>query len=570
MKWFNNIKIAHKLIFTIVLTSLFIIFVGLGGVASMGKINQSTIFMYEHNLMSYSKITSIKQRLLEVRTDILLVLQEENKNKVEGIESEMNSIVNDNDKDIQEFGNMRISPEELGIYNQFKKDLNDYRTARIKIVSLVKKDKYEEANLIFPEVSDIRDKMFSSLDKLLELNMENAHTGYEDSQNIFKSFVTIILVGSTTILFVSITIGLLLAFNITKRMNKIVEFSNAIGNGDLRNTLTIYGKDEIANLSISLNSAIEKTRALITEIIRGSTDISAYSEELSATIEEISSSMENINQSTEEISQGTQELSATTEEVSASTEEINATTYELEKKANEGNISAKEIINRATEIKKKGKKSIESATAIYKEKHANIIRAIDEGKVVEEVNVMAQTIGSIAAQTNLLALNAAIEAARAGEHGRGFAVVSEEIRKLAEQSTTTVLSITNIVSQVQNAFNNLSNNAREILNFIESDVRPNYQLLVETGEQYEVDAVFIDNMSGEISMSSKIMLETIGQLSEAIQGVSATAEESAASSEGILNSVNETTNAIEEVATLAQNQAELAERLNSIVQIFKI
>ncbi|MFT9493773.1 methyl-accepting chemotaxis protein, partial [Anaerosolibacter sp.] len=405
---------------------------------------------------------------------------------------------------------------------------------------------------------------------LLELNMNNAHNEYETSQGIFNSFFKIMLIGSITVLLISITFGLLLAFNITKRMNKIVEFSNAIGNGDLRNTLTIYGKDEIANLSISLNSAIEKTRSLITEIISGSTDISAYSEELSATIEEISSSMENINQSTEEISQGAQELSATTEEVSASTEEINATAYELEKKANEGNISAKEIINRAAEIKNKGKRSIESATAIYKEKHENIIRAIDEGKVVEEVNVMAQTIGGIAAQTNLLALNAAIEAARAGEYGRGFAVVSEEIRKLAEQSTITVSSITNIVNQVQNAFNNLSNNAREILNFIECDVRPNYQLLVETGEQYEIDAIFIDNMSGEISTASKTMLETIGQLSEAIQGVSATAEESAASSEGILNSVNETTNAIEEVAKLAQNQAELAERLNTMVQVFKV
>ena len=98
---------------------------------------------------------------------------------------------------------------------------------------------------------------------------------------------------------------------------------------------------------------------------------------------------------------------------------------------------------------------------------------------------MAEVIMKISKQTNLLALNAAIEAARAGEQGKGFAIVAEEIRKLAEQSSSTIFSIENIIEQVQEDFENLSKSSEDILKFVDEKVSPDYQMLVDIGIRYK-------------------------------------------------------------------------------------
>ncbi|NRT73534.1 methyl-accepting chemotaxis protein [Clostridium beijerinckii] len=320
----------------------------------------------------------------------------------------------------------------------------------------------------------------------------------------------------------------------------------------------------------ALNKANENIRRLIAVIIDGSNDISSSGQELSATTHEVSSKMNDINESIEQISKGAQDLSAITEEVSASAEEIGATTNELANRANDAAVSVGEIKNRSLEIKKKASENIKQGNIIYEEKRANIIKAIEDGKVVNEVKLMANAIGDIASQTNLLALNAAIEAARAGENGKGFAVVADEVRKLAEQSSEAVSSIQGMVLQVQAAFENLSQSGEDILNYIAQNVKPSYELLMNTGIQYEKDAEFVNEMTEEFATSSNQINEVIEQINQAMQTVSATAEESGAGSEEVLNSISEITLAVSDIAKSSQSQAELSQKLNEVVLKFKI
>lgn len=353
--------------------------------------------------------------------------------------------------------------------------------------------------------------------------------------------------------------------DISDRLNELAE-----NEGDLTSRINSNSKDEIGQIAASYNKMISNLQNLIKEITNTTDNIVKSSLEFNNTMEVISHRMINVNESTKQISKGAEDLSSTTEEVSASAEEISSTTSELTNKANGAKLSSEEIKDRATDIKEKAYKAIETGNNIYAKNEANIVKAIEEGRIVEEVKTMANSIGDIAAQTNLLALNAAIEAARAGEQGRGFAVVAEEVRKLAEQSSTAVNKIQGIVSQVQQAFDNLSNSGKDILDYMLNNVKPNYELLIETGVQYEKDAEFVNEMATGIASASKMMLESIEQVNEAIQNVSATAEESAAGSEEILSSVDETTNLIQKLAVSAQDQSQMAEKLKNMIKKFSI
>jgi methyl-accepting chemotaxis protein len=183
---------------------------------------------------------------------------------------------------------------------------------------------------------------------------------------------------------------------------------------------------------------------------------------------------------------------------------------------------------------------------------------------------MANTISGIAEQTNLLSLNASIEAARAGEQGKGFAVVADEVKKLAEQSSEAVKDIHNTIIQVQEVFKNLSDNANEILQFMNQDVINNLVMFKNAGNKYCQNSDRVSNMSEGIAAMSQQLTATVNGVSGAMQAMAEGTQNSSDNTITIRTNINETTKAIEQVAITAKEQAELAKDLNKRVQKFRI
>ncbi len=374
-----------------------------------------------------------------------------------------------------------------------------------------------------------------------------------------------------------LVISLLLA-GVFQRMfvplNDMVQIINKIGQLDLKKDgrldRLVGNTDEIGEIARSLSSMQASVAALVKEIINNSQSLSSSSTMLSSTVKHLSDKVVVITDSVQDISSQMQEASAATEEITASIEEVEANINVLSQKAANGSDNAVDFKDRAQNAQKNSRQAIDESMQILAEKKADVEKAIETGRVVENIKVMADTIAGISAQTNLLALNAAIEAARAGEQGRGFAVVAEEVRKLAEQSAKSVLNIQETIDQVQIAFKSSTDTGTGMLDFIDQDVQKNFAAYGDTGRHYAEDAEFVSRMSEEIASMSEDVNHTVSEVSKAIQVMTGNTQKSNEHTKTISDNMDETTAVLKNVADTAGEQAQLAANLNDMVRKFKV
>jgi methyl-accepting chemotaxis protein len=388
--------------------------------------------------------------------------------------------------------------------------------------------------------------------------------------DVIAKDITITIAVCIISLVIAIVAAVYMHKNIISRLNNLKNFAIKLASYDFAEGLEIIKNDEIGNTAMELNIAQKNVRDLISTILNESYNISSLSQELSANVEEVSAKLDEIDNSSRNINSTMTETSATAEEIAASIEEVNSSMENLANKAADGSTNAEKIKKRAEEVKENSKVAIENTARVREQKESNIIKAIEDAKVVEEVKVMADAIADISEQTNLLALNAAIEAARAGESGKGFAVVAEEVRKLAEESSQTVITIQNTISKIQEAVKNLSDNSNDILNFMSNEVDKQLQAYAKIGEKYSKDGEFISSMSEELVSMAQEVEATVEQINQALQSTAADVQQSSVNSEKIQLEIEGSSASMAQVANAATEQAEIAIHLTELVQKFKL
>ncbi|MDU2460020.1 MAG: methyl-accepting chemotaxis protein [Clostridium sp.] len=570
MKFYNNLKLSTRLLIYFLSTIFSMGVIGIIGIYNMYSIDKSVDYLNNITIKSIDSINKIDKKQLNIYKDIQLLANDGGKTDVGELTKEIADASEESEKQIAIYETTIDDENERNIFNEFKGNLKVFNESIKKYTNLIDSGNEKEAEMQLSAMDQARDNMRDELNKLIELNEQWANEikveGKETFGDSLKLIIFIIVVLS---IFTSL-FAFLMQSSIKKSLNKIRGLANRLSNYDLSDPIMIESNDELGEIGNNLNKAQENISGLIKNIMDTSQDMSASSEELSATVEEMTAKFESINALTSEVNLGVQENSATAEEISAAVQEVDSSVNILSNKAMEGSNNAVEIRNRATKIEKASKVATENTKEVYSEMEKQVLNDIEKGKVVSDIKVMAETIAGIAEQTNLLALNAAIEAARAGEQGKGFAIVAEEVRKLAEQSSEAVGNVKFTIEKVQEAFKSLSGNSNKLLKFMNDNIVPQFETFVEIGEQYQGDGIFVNNMSEELAAMTEEVLATMNQVNEAVQGMADMAQKSSGNLDGINESVDESTKAMEQIANTAQSQAELAQDLNEMIQKFKV
>lgn len=369
---------------------------------------------------------------------------------------------------------------------------------------------------------------------------------------------------------VACVFSVFIARSIKKPLDKMKDFAKELSDGNMAYSIEEKRMDEFGETCGALNIAQQNMRGLLLNISENAQGLSAAGEELTATTQEIMARLETVDSAVGVVVQGCEENKDCVEDVKGFVEQMQQSVELLNEKAQLQSERAGEFKNRAIEVQRTAKEAIENSREICAQQHQKMAAAIEAGKVVEEVRVMADGIGEISEQINLLSLNASIEAARAGEAGRGFAVVATEIGNLANQTQKTVGTIQDTIQKVHDAFEILSQNGEELLAFVDGEVQQQFDAYLNTGEHYFNDSEYVYALSEEQAEMVENMVHAIDEVTRAMEHVENTSTASLENTTSIMDEISHTTTGMGEVVKATESIAESAEELNQNALQFKM
>jgi methyl-accepting chemotaxis protein len=337
-------------------------------------------------------------------------------------------------------------------------------------------------------------------------------------------------------------IAFFIARGITRGISKLVGEINAIReSNDLTKRADTSSADELATVATGFNGFVESLQKVVGDVVGTSNQVAAAATQIAASAEEMAAGLKKQEEQSVQVSAALQETSSSVIEVARKSADTAETSKRSGVEASEGGKVGAETVEQM------------HAISVQVEGSAKAIEAL--GKKSDEIGQIIGVINDIADQTNLLALNAAIEAARAGEHGRGFAVVADEVRKLAERTTKATEEVAKSIPEVQHETNAAVSN-------------------IKAGTERVTKGVPLANNAGEvlekIVTGSKNVQSMIQSIAAAAEGQSAATEQISRSLEQINAVTRESNQAAGQSAQAAATLSEQAESLKRMVERFKI
>lgn len=425
---------------------------------------------------------------------------------------------------------------------KLKSTIAEAREANLKLAQAVQDNRFEEALGLFESVVDpVLGKVIPIVEELVTRNQEGVQEKYRqiigDNRNVKTALGIVVAIS----FILCVVMSSLITKSITTPIRNNIDVARTLAGGNLSVEIAVDRKDEFGDQLAAFKSMVEKWKTLIAEVTVSASNVASASHELSA--------------SAEQLAKGATSQVEKTVQVSTASEEVSQASLDIARNANDISCSVKDMVSTAGSGSAIVNRSVSEVMEIAKtvDKSSGILR--DLGEQSEKIGNIVVVINEIADQTNLLALNAAIEAARAGEHGRGFAVVADEVRKLAERTSQATGEIGGMITGIRSGVDRAVGSMDEASHKVGTGV----DLANEAGAA----------LTGIVRRSSDLE-GMIQQIASAIEEMNATTGEIARDIEHVANVSRESSNAADQVEQAALALSRLSVSLEKSVGEFRV
>ncbi len=360
------------------------------------------------------------------------------------------------------------------------------------------------------------------------------------------------------------------AHQLTKPIRALSRELHATAAGDLSGKdIEVSKQDELGLLCADYNQMRANMRELLLNITHSTNQVAAASEQLSASSEETSLATHEITEAIQHVASNAEANNNHLEESSSALEEVTTSIQDLAENSNSISSTSKDVIEQARQGNDFVEHTVKQMNSIHQKVNESndILQLLHSSS--DQIDEISKAITAIANQTNLLALNAAIEAARAGEHGKGFAVVADEVRHLAEQSQTSSKQISELIKEIQNNMNR----STVAMDHVKQEVQDGMDSVRQTELSFKGIAGTMTNMNAQILQIDDIIQEMSAnaqEVSATMSNISAQTKQSFAHTHRIAASTEEQLAAMEEIASSSTAMAHLAAELQHSVHQFTL
>ena len=434
------------------------------------------------------------------------------------------------------------------------KALENYQSTDQYLISAVKAKSFNDKEIGIYVIAQEKQYVLSQINKTQNM-----------MYLIYASFVLIFILQIVIIYFY-------INKYISKPINILKNKFKKIAEGELNQKIDdeiVERGDELGSMGKAISSMLNSFRNIVGQIADISESLSSSSEELSASSEEIYASTEQVSTAVQEVASGAEEQSAQIEDTKDSIDDLSDQLDNINEMSNNMDDQAENVIKNLGKGNKAVDNSIDQIKDV-KDKSEAVSNKVNElGSLSEEISKIIELIGGISEQTNLLALNAAIEAARAGEAGRGFSVVADEIRELAEESTKATEEIGALINKIQDRVESTIIQVSEAGDAVDNSVEA-----IETAENsFDEINEAVSNLKKSIeniSISVREMNNSSDDVEDAMNQISIVSEEASSNAEEVAASSEEQSASTQEIADASENLAQMAQDLKETVNEFNI